>query len=108
MRLSATKSLLERRDTIIVGTVSTIYGIGNPSDYHAMVLTVRTGDTISRQDLLSRLVSMQYERNDMEFTRGHFRVRGDTIDVFPAENSELAVRINLFDDEIEPLNYLIL
>lgn len=103
MRLSATKSLLERRDTIIVGTVSTIYGIGNPSDYHAMVLTVRTGDTISRQDLLSRLVSMQYERNDMEFTRGHFRVRGDTIDVFPAENSELAVRINLFDDEIETI-----
>lgn len=103
MRLSATKSLLERRDTIIVGTVSTIYGIGNPSDYHAMVLTVRTGDTISRQDLLSRLVSMQYERNDMEFTRGHFRVRGDTIDIFPAENSELAVRINLFDDEIETI-----
>lgn len=103
MRLSATKSLLERRDTIIVGTVSTIYGIGNPGDYHAMVLTVRTGDTVSRQDLLARLVSMQYERNDMEFTRGHFRVRGDTIDVFPAENSELAVRINLFDDEIETI-----
>ncbi|NEN75763.1 excinuclease ABC subunit UvrB [Pelistega sp. NLN82] len=101
MRLSATKSLLERRDTIIVGTVSTIYGIGNPSDYHAMILIVREGDTISRQDILARLVAMQYERNDVEFTRGHFRVRGDTIDIFPAESPELAVRLNLFDDEIE-------
>lgn len=103
MRLSATKSLLERRDTIIVGTVSTIYGIGNPSDYHAMVLILRTGDRIPRQELLGRLVAMQYERNDMEFTRGHFRVRGDTIDVFPAESAELAVRLSLFDDELEAL-----
>ncbi|NOL49048.1 excinuclease ABC subunit UvrB [Pelistega europaea] len=103
MRLSATKSLLERRDTIIVGTVSTIYGIGSPVEYKAMVLTVRTGDTISRQEILARLVSMQYERNDMEFTRGHFRVRGDTVDIFPAESPELAVRLHLFDDEIESI-----
>ena len=103
MRLSATKSLLERRDTIIVGTVSTIYGIGNPSDYHAMVLILRSGDRIPRQELIGRLVAMQYERNDMEFTRGHFRVRGDTIDVFPAESAELAIRLSLFDDELETL-----
>ncbi|WP_028357871.1 excinuclease ABC subunit UvrB [Brackiella oedipodis] len=103
MRLSATKSLLERRDTVIVGTVSTIYGIGNPSDYHSMVLFVRTGDVIPRQELIGRLVSMQYERNDMEFTRGHFRVRGEIIDVFPAENAEMAVRLTLFDDEIEKI-----
>ena len=103
MRLSATKSLLERRDTIIVGTVSCIYGIGNPGDYHAMVLTLRAGDRIHRQELLARLVSMQYERNDVEFARGHFRARGETIDVFPAEHAELALRITLFDDEVESL-----
>ncbi|MEO6986005.1 MAG: excinuclease ABC subunit UvrB [Paralcaligenes sp.] len=103
MRLSATKSLLERRDTIIVGTVSCIYGIGNPGDYHAMVLTLRTGDTIPRRELLARLVAMQYERNDVEFVRGKFRARGETIDVFPAEHAELALRITMFDDEIESL-----
>ena len=103
MRLSATKSLLERRDTIIVGTVSCIYGIGNPGDYHAMVLTLRTGDRIARQELLGRLVAMQYERNDVEFTRGIFRARGEIVDVFPAEHAELALRITLFDDEIESL-----
>ncbi len=103
MRLSATKSLLERRDTIIVGTVSCIYGIGNPGDYHAMVLTLRAGDRIPRQELLARLVAMQYERNDVEFARGHFRARGETIDVFPAEHAELALRITLFDDEVETL-----
>ncbi|PVY60369.1 excinuclease ABC subunit B [Pusillimonas noertemannii] len=103
MRLSATKSLLERRDTIIVGSVSCIYGIGNPGDYHAMVLTLRTGDSIPRQELLARLVAMQYERNDVEFARGTFRARGETIDVFPAEHAELAVRITLFDDEVESL-----
>ena len=103
MRLSATKSLLERRDTIIVGSVSCIYGIGNPADYHAMVLTLRTGDSIPRQELLARLVSMQYERNDVDFVRGTFRARGETIDVFPAEHAELAVRITLFDDEVESL-----
>lgn len=103
MRLSATKSLLERRDTIIVGSVSCIYGIGNPGDYHAMVLTLRAGDRIPRQELLGRLVAMQYERNDVDFVRGTFRARGETIDVFPAENAELAVRISLFDDEVETL-----
>ncbi|NDY82041.1 excinuclease ABC subunit UvrB [Orrella sp. NBD-18] len=103
MRLSATKSLLERRDTIIVGTVSCIYGIGNPGDYHAMVLILRTGDRISRREILARLVAMQYERNDVEFTRGTFRARGETIDIFPAESAELALRLSLFDDEVESL-----
>jgi excinuclease ABC subunit B len=101
MRLSATKSLLERRDTIIVGTVSCIYGIGDPSDYHAMILSIRHGDKLSQRDVLKRLIAMQYKRNDLDFTRGTFRVRGDTIDVYPAEHSELAVRIDLFDDEID-------
>lgn len=103
MRLSATKSLLERRDTIIVGTVSCIYGIGNPSDYHAMVLILRVGDRIDRREILARLVAMQYERNDLEFTRGVFRARGETIDIFPAESAELALRVSLFDDEVESL-----
>ena len=104
MRLSATKSLLERRDTIIVGTVSCIYGIGNPSDYHAMVASLRVRDPMSQRDLLRRLVSMQYKRNDTDFGRGTFRVRGDTIDVFPAEHAELAVRIELVDDEVASLS----
>ncbi|MFW8566316.1 excinuclease ABC subunit UvrB [Orrella sp. 11846] len=104
MRLSATKSLLERRDTIIVGTVSCIYGIGNPSDYHAMVLIFRVGDRIQRSEILARLVAMQYQRDDIEFTRGVFRVRGDVIDIFPAESAELAVRVTMFDDEIETLS----
>ena len=103
MRLSATKSLLERRDTIIVGSVSCIYGIGNPGDYHAMVLTLRSGDRIPRQELLARLVAMQYERNDVEFVRGTFRARGEIIDIFPAEHAELALRLTLFDDEVESL-----
>ncbi len=103
MRLSATKSLLERRDTIIVATVSAIYGIGNPSDYHAMVMTLRAQDKLSQRDVIARLTAMQYRRNETEFARGTFRVRGDTIDIFPAEHAELAVRIDLFDDEIESL-----
>ncbi len=103
MRLSATKSLLERRDVIIVATVSAIYGIGNPADYHAMILTMRVGDRAGQRDLIAQLVRMQYQRNDVEFTRGTFRVRGDQIDVFPAEHAELAVRIELFDDEIDAL-----
>jgi excinuclease ABC subunit B len=103
MRLSATKSLLERRDTVIVGTVSCIYGIGNPGDYHAMVMTLRTKDRMSQRDVLQRLVAMQYKRNETDFARGTFRVRGDTIDVFPAEHAELAVRIELFDDEVESI-----
>ncbi|MBW6495044.1 MAG: excinuclease ABC subunit UvrB [Burkholderiaceae bacterium] len=103
LRLSATKSLLERRDTIIVASVSCIYGIGNPQDYHAMVLTLRVRDRIDRRSLLQRLVAMQYQRNETEFTRGTFRARGETIDVFPAEHAELALRIELFDDEVESL-----
>ena len=103
MRLSATKSLLERRDTIIVATVSCIYGIGNPSDYHAMVMALRQGDQLSQRELIAHLVRMQYQRNDTEFTRGVFRVRGDTIDIFPAEHAELALRVELFDDQVESL-----
>ena len=103
MRLSATKSLLERRDTIIVGTVSAIYGIGNPSDYHAMILVLRHNDRLGQRDIIARLVSMQYERNEVEFVRGTFRVRGDTIDIFPAEHAEVAVRVELLDDEIDSI-----
>jgi excinuclease ABC subunit B len=104
MRLSATKSLLERRDTVIVATVSAIYGIGNPSDYHAMVMTLRAQDRLSQRDIIARLTSMQYRRNETEFARGTFRVRGDTIDIFPAEHAELAVRVELFDDEVASLS----
>lgn len=103
MRLSATKSLLERRDAVIVATVSAIYGIGNPNDYHAMVLTLRVHDRMSQRDVIARLTSMQYRRNETEFSRGTFRVRGDTIDIFPAEHAELAVRLQLLDDEIDSL-----
>ncbi len=103
MRLSATKSLLERRDTIIVASVSCIYGIGNPDDFFDMRAVVRVGDRLSQRELLQRLVAMQYKRSDADFARGTFRVRGDTIDVFPAEHAELAVRIELFDDEIESI-----
>ena len=103
MRLSATKSLLERRDVVIVATVSAIYGIGNPGDYHSMVLTLRPGDKLTQRDIVTRLISMQYERNELDFQRGIFRVRGDTIDIFPAEHSEMAIRLELFDDECESL-----
>ena len=105
MRLSATKSLLERRDVIIVATVSAIYGIGNPGDYHSMVMTLRPGDKMSQRDILMRLIAMQYDRNEIDFKRGVFRVRGDTIDIFPAEHNELAVRVELFDDVIESLQF---
>jgi len=103
MRLSATKSVLERRDTIIVGTVSAIYGIGAPEDYTQMRFIARTGDKMGQRDVIARLIRMQYTRNEQDFARGTFRVRGDVIDVFPAEHSELAIRIELFDDEIESL-----
>jgi excinuclease ABC subunit B len=106
MRLSATKSLLERRDVVIVASVSAIYGIGNPADYHKMVMTLRVADRVSQRDLIQQLIRMQYKRNEMDFSRGSFRVRGDTIDVFPAEHSELALRIELFDDEVESLQLL--
>ncbi|KQW65128.1 excinuclease ABC subunit UvrB [Methylibium sp. Root1272] len=104
MRLSATKSLLERRDVIIVATVSAIYGIGKPEDYTQMRLIVRSGGKLGQRDLIAQLIRMQYKRNETDFARGTFRVRGDTVDIFPAEHSELAIRIELFDDEIEALS----
>jgi len=103
LRLSATKSLLERRDVVIVCTVSAIYGIGDPVDYHSMILHLRSGEKIGQREIIRRLTEMQYERNEMDFKRGVYRVRGDVIDVFPAENAESAVRITLFDEEIEGL-----
>jgi len=103
MRLSATKSLLERRDVVIVGTVSAIYGIGDPSEYHGMILHLRHGEKLSQRDVLARLVAMQYTRSELDFRRGTFRVRGDVVDVFPAEHAEHAIRISLFDDEVEKL-----
>ena len=103
MRLSATKSLLERRDVVIVCTVSAIYGIGDPVDYHSMILHLREGEKQGQRDIIRRLSEMQYERNDIDFHRGTYRVRGDVIDVFPAENAESAIRIALFDDEVESL-----
>jgi len=104
MRLSATKSLLERSDSVIVATVSCIYGIGDPVDYHSMVLHLREREKLSQRDIIRRLAEIQYERNELEFRRGTFRVRGDVLDIFPAENSEVALRVNLFDDEIERLS----
>jgi len=103
MRLSCTKSLMERRDVVIVATVSAIYGIGNPNEYHKMILTLRAKDKVSQRDVIARLIQMQYTRNEVDFGRGTFRVRGDTIDVFPAEHAELALRIETFDDEIDSL-----
>ncbi len=104
MRLSATKSLLERKDTIIVATVSCIYGIGDPVDYHGMILHLREQEAVSQRDIIKRLSEMQYQRNEFEFSRGTFRVRGDIIDIFPAENSELALRVALFDDVVESIS----
>ena len=104
MRLSCTKSLLERRDVVIVASVSAIYGIGQPESYHRMIMTLRVGDRLGQREAIAQLVRMQYERNEQDFARGLFRVRGDTIDVFPAEHSELALRIELFDDEVESLH----
>jgi excinuclease ABC subunit B len=104
LRLSATKSLLERQDSIIVATVSAIYGIGDPVDYHGMILHLRQGESVPQREIIKRLTDMQYERNDIDFTRGHFRVRGDVIDIFPAESSEHALRLTLFDDEVETLS----
>ena len=103
MRLSATKAILERPDCVIVATVSAIYGIGDPSEYHSMILHLKQGDRISQRDAIRRLTEMQYTRNDVEFKRGVFRVRGDVLDIFPAENAENAIRVSLFDDEVEML-----
>ena len=104
LRLSATKSLLERGDSITVATVSAIYGIGDPVDYHGMILHLRQNETVPQREIIKRLTDMQYERNDIDFTRGHFRVRGDVIDIFPAESSEHALRLTMFDDEVETLS----
>jgi excinuclease ABC subunit B len=103
MRLSATKAILERPDCVIVATVSAIYGIGDPTEYHSMILHVRQGDTLTQRDAIRRLTEMQYQRAELDFRRGTFRVRGDVLDIFPAENAESAVRISLFDDEVESL-----
>ena len=103
MRLSATKSLMERRDVVIVATVSAIYGIGDPSEYHGMILHLRQGEKMPQRAVLARLVAMQYERNELDFRRGSFRVRGDVIDVFPAEHAEHSIRISLEDDLVEKL-----
>jgi excinuclease ABC subunit B len=103
MRLSATKAILERPDCVIVGTVSAIYGIGDPNEYHSMILHLRQGDRVSQRDAIKRLTEMQYSRSDLDFKRGTFRVRGDVLDIFPAENAENAIRVSLFDDEVESL-----
>ena len=104
MRLSATKALLEREDAVIVATVSCIYGIGDPVDYHGMILHLRNNEKMHQRDVIKRLVEMQYQRNELDFARGTFRVRGDVIDIFPAESSENALRVTLFDDEVETLS----
>ncbi|MEN6585790.1 MAG: excinuclease ABC subunit UvrB, partial [Sulfuricella sp.] len=104
MRLSATKSLLEREDSIIVATVSCIYGIGDPVDYHGMILHLRQGEKIGQREAIKRLTEMQYDRNDIEFSRGTFRVRGDVLDIYPAESAETAIRVSMFDDEVESLS----
>jgi excinuclease ABC subunit B len=103
MRLSATKSLLERSDVVIVATVSAIYGIGDPVDYHSMILHLREKEAMPQRQAIQRLTEMQYERSELDFRRGTFRVRGDVLDIFPAENSETALRVTLFDDEVEGL-----
>jgi excinuclease ABC subunit B len=103
MRLSATKAILERPDCVIVATVSAIYGIGDPSEYHSMILHLRQGDTLVQRDAIKRLTELQYQRNDTEFRRGTFRVHGDVIDIFPAEHAENAIRVSLFDDQVETL-----
>src|SRR5438477_8385493 len=101
MRLSATKAILERPDCVIVATVSAIYGIGDPSEYHGMILHLRQGEKIAQRDVIGRLVAMQYDRNELDFRRGTFRVRGEAIDVFPAEHAEHALRIELNEDSVE-------
>src|SRR6266576_3890324 len=103
MRLSATKSILERQDCIVVATVSAIYGIGDPSEYHSMILHLHQGDRLTQRDAIKRLTEMQYQRNEMEFRRGTFRVHGDVLDIFPAEHADNALRLSLFDDEVESL-----
>ncbi|MCP3699177.1 MAG: excinuclease ABC subunit UvrB [Aliivibrio sp.] len=104
MRLSATKALLERKDAIIIASVSAIYGLGDPQAYLSMMLHLRRGDVVNQRDILRRLAELQYKRNDMAFERGTFRVRGEVLDVFPAESEHEAIRIELFDDEVERIS----
>ena len=105
MRLSATKALFERRDTIIVATVSSIYGLGDPQQYHKMVLHLKRGETVNQRDVLRRLAELQYNRNDLELKRGTYRVRGEIIDIYPADSEREAIRVELFDDEVETLSF---
>ena len=105
MRLSATRALLERRDAIIVASVSAIYGLGDPNAYMSMLLHIVQGDRISRDDIIRRLVEMQYTRNELEFLRGTYRIRGEIIDIFPAESDQHAVRVELFDDEVDSIRW---
>ncbi|OTG87502.1 excinuclease ABC subunit B [Acinetobacter sp. ANC 4558] len=105
MRLSATRALLERRDAIIVASVSAIYGLGDPNAYMSMLLHVVEGDRIARDDIIRRLVEMQYTRNELEFLRGTYRIRGEIIDIFPAESDQHAIRIELFDDEVDSIRW---
>ena len=105
MRLSATRSLLERRDAIIVASVSAIYGLGDPNAYMSMLLHIVQGDRIARDDIIRRLVEMQYSRNELEFLRGNYRIRGEIIDIFPAESDQHAIRIELFDDEVDSIRW---
>lgn len=105
MRLSATKALLERRDVIIVASVSAIYGLGDPDSYLKMLLHLTVGEVTKQREILSRLSEMQYNRNDVSLTRGHFRVKGEIIDIFPADSEERALRVEMFDDEVEALSW---
>ena len=105
MRLSATRSLLERRDAIIVASVSAIYGLGDPNAYMSMLLHIVQGDRIARDDIIRRLVEMQYSRNELEVLRGTYRIRGEIIDIFPAESDQHAIRIELFDDEVDSIRW---
>ena len=101
LRHSATSSLLERKDVIVVSSVSCIYGLGAPEEYFKLHISIRVGDKVDREHLLRRLIEIRYERNEIDFKRGTFRTKGDVIDIFPASNSEKAIRVELFDDEVE-------
>ncbi|MGL5666663.1 MAG: DEAD/DEAH box helicase family protein, partial [Shewanella sp.] len=104
MRLSATKALLERKDVVLIASVSAIYGLGDPDSYMKMLLHLRQGDTMGQRDILKRLSELQYTRNDLELQRGTFRARGEVIDIFPADSDRYGIRVELFDDEIERLS----
>src|SRR5699024_9176473 len=105
MRLSATRALLERRDAIIISSVSSIYGLGDPESYLKMLLHIVVGDVVDRNALIKRLVALQYTRNELDFERGTYRLRGELLDIYPAESEQLAVRISMFDDEVEKISW---